>query len=319
MATFSNAETEVLLAKWAARITAAWRESVQGIIGVGDLLVEAREDLKPFRGEWSRLIGDNGQQSKLPFSAGTAKRLIAIAEDPRIRSHVNVLPAAWGTLYELSTLTDLQFEHGLANGLVRPEMERADTHILRAKEKPKRIERPANLEVRSVRIMVGDALTRLRELPDECAHTCITSPPYWNLRDYEVEGQIGLEATPEEYIAKLVGVFGQVRRVLRADGTLWVVISDTYAGRSTPGEWAPERGNKQETLTSGITKRLPPGMKNKDLCLIPFELAKALRNDGWYVRADIIWKKGRQGFESVSDRPTRNHEYVWLLSKSEQY
>jgi hypothetical protein len=91
MATFANAETEVLLAKWAERITSAWRETVRGIIGVGDLLVEAREDLKPFRGEWSRLIGDNGQQSKLPFGAASAKRLIAIAEDPRIRSHVNVL------------------------------------------------------------------------------------------------------------------------------------------------------------------------------------------------------------------------------------
>ena len=132
-------------------------------------------------------------------------------------------------------------------------------------------------------------------MQSESIHTCVTSPPYYNLRDYAVQGQIGMERTPEEYIEKLVQVFQEVRRVLRSDGTLWVVISDTYASRPSVE------------------------CKPRDLLAIPWRLALALRADGWYLRQDIIWHKPNAMPESVRDRCTKSHEYIFLLSKSERY
>lgn len=165
-----------------------------------------------------------------------------------------------------------------------------------------------------LRVICGDALEQLRTLETESVHTCVTSPPYYNLRDYGVAGQIGMEATPEEYIDKLVDVFREVRRILRKDGTLWVNIGDSYATRSGP---QPPTNTRN---AHGHTRKEPPsGCKCKDLIGIPWMLAFALRADGWYLRQDIIWNKTNCMPESVQDRCTKSHEYIFLLSKSPRY
>jgi DNA modification methylase len=171
------------------------------------------------------------------------------------------------------------------------------------------------------KIRCGDALTLLKDIPSSSVQCCITSPPYYGLRDYGIPGQIGLEATPEAYIAKLVEVFREVRRVLRHDGTLWVNIGDSYAARLRQAgiEHAGEltQGNRG-TIVNGA-KPLPGGYKEKDLYGIPWMLAFALRADGWYLRSDIIWHKPNCMPESVEDRPTTAHEHIFLLAKSERY
>ena len=163
-------------------------------------------------------------------------------------------------------------------------------------------------------ILWGDALEQLRTLEPDSVHTCVTSPPYYNLRDYGTAGQIGAEATPEEYIENLVKVFREVQRVLRPNGTLWINIGDSYATRS---------GAQPPTNTRNIhghtAKQLPAGYKYKDLMGIPWMLAFALRTDGWHLRQDIIWAKPNCMPESVRDRCTKSHEYIFLLSKSDRY
>ena len=158
------------------------------------------------------------------------------------------------------------------------------------------------------RILVGDALETLRKLPDQSAQMCVTSPPYWGLRDYGVDGQLGLEPTPEQYVERMVAVFREVRRVLRDDGTLWLNIGDSYAG----GRAAP-------ASSAVLFLRGETDCKPKDLVGIPWMLAFALRADGWYLRSDIIWSKPNPMPESVTDRPTKAHEYLFLLSKRERY
>ena len=166
----------------------------------------------------------------------------------------------------------------------------------------------------------GDSLTVLRTLPDASVHCCITSPPYYGLRDYGVDGQIGLEPTPDAYIARLVEVFREVRRVLRDDGTLFVNIGDSYAA-TTKG--SSGKGEKQisnaGTLLEDRRWRVPIGLKPKDLIGIPWMLAFALRADGWWLRQDIIWSKPNPMPESVKDRCTKAHEYIFMLSKSARY
>lgn len=163
---------------------------------------------------------------------------------------------------------------------------------------------------------VGDCIESLKNMSDQSVNCCVTSPPYYALRDYGVEGQIGLEETPEEFIQKLVEVFREVRRVLRDDGTLWVNIGDSYAngGRKTrdTDNKLPQRGMDTRPVD-------PEGVKQKDLLGIPWMLAFALRADGWYLRQDIIWNKPNAMPESVRDRCTKAHEYVFLLSKSPRY
>lgn len=163
-------------------------------------------------------------------------------------------------------------------------------------------------------ILQGDALELLRTLPPESVHTCVTSPPYYNLRDYGVEGQIGNEGSVEEYLQALVAVFREVRRVLHPNGTLWVNVGDSYATKS--GNQPPKNTRNSCGHTA---KRVPQGYKKKDLIGIPWQLAFALRADGWYLRQDIIWQKPNCMPESVSDRCTKSHEYIFLLSKSERY
>jgi DNA modification methylase len=163
----------------------------------------------------------------------------------------------------------------------------------------------------------GDSLAVLRTLPSESVQCVVTSPPYWALRDYGVEGQLGLEPTPEIYVEKMVEVFREVRRVLRNDGTLWLNIGDSYATKpcSDGSDFNDGRSNRGKRKSGGI----PNGLKPKDLVGIPWMLAFALRSDGWYLRQDIVWAKKSPMPESVKDRCTKAHEYIFLLTKSQRY
>lgn len=165
-----------------------------------------------------------------------------------------------------------------------------------------------------MQIITGEALETLRQLPDRCCDVCVTSPPYYGLRNYEVDGQIGLEGSPDEYVEKLVEVFREVRRVLKDDGTLWLNIGDSYATHSGPQPPTNTRNQCGHTA-----KSVPTGYKPKDLIGIPWLLAFALRADGWYLRQDIIWQKTSCMPESVKDRCTKSHEYLFLLAKSPRY
>lgn len=167
----------------------------------------------------------------------------------------------------------------------------------------------------SVRILVGDNRTRLRELPDQSVQTCVTSPPYFGLRDYGHADQIGLEQTPDAFVAELVSVFREVKRVLRDDGTLWLNLGDSYAANRS----YQVTDNKHVDVGNNGAMRVPEGLKPKDLIGIPWRVAFALQADGWYLRSDIIWHKPNPMPESVTDRPTKSHEYLFLLTKSERY
>jgi len=164
-------------------------------------------------------------------------------------------------------------------------------------------------------------------LADGSVQCCVTSPPYWGLRDYGVAGQLGLEPTPNEFVANMVRVFREVKRVLREDGTCWVNMGDSYAATGPcGGTWngsLPEGQNPGTASAKSAQKmmgsRVPAGLKPKDLVGAPWRLAFALQSDGWYLRSDIIWAKPNPMPESVTDRPTKSHEYLFLLSKSERY
>ncbi len=170
-------------------------------------------------------------------------------------------------------------------------------------------------------IHTGDCRASLESLPERSVQTCVTSPPYYGLRDYGHEGQIGLEETPEAYVAKMVEVFREVRRVLRDDGTLWLNIGDSYAARYRQAgpEHAGALTRSSKGVLTSIVRDRPIGYKEKDLIGIPWMLAFALRADGWYLRQDIIWHKPNPMPESVTDRCTKAHEYVFLFSKSARY
>ncbi len=178
----------------------------------------------------------------------------------------------------------------------------------------------------SVRIICGDCRDVLRTLPDESVHCVVTSPPYFGLRDYGVAGQLGLERSPAEYVAELVAVFGEARRVLKNDGTLWLNLGDSYnttaAGNKTPSGISQNTAKRETTpLASYNTQRtrLIAGLKPKDLIGIPWRVAFALQADGWWLRQDIIWSKPNPMPESIRDRCTKSHEYLFLLAKSEIY
>lgn len=186
----------------------------------------------------------------------------------------------------------------------------------------------------SLTILTGDWIERLRELPDESVQCCVTSPPYFSLRDYKMPGQLGLEQTPEEYVAKLVAGFNEVKRVLRSDGVLWLNLGDSYSGSwGNYGGQNRGKGSQRKIANGsqvhnaaydGLERSRPatasiPGLKPKDLIGIPWAVAFALRADGWYLRSDIIWAKRNCMPESVTDRPTRSHEFIFLLSKSAKY
>lgn len=169
----------------------------------------------------------------------------------------------------------------------------------------------------TLQIIVGHCLDSLRKLPEKSVQCVVTSPPYYGLRDYGVDGQIGLEATPAEFIAMLVEVFREVRRVLRDDGTIWVNMGDSYAGTGDRGANIREDGGL--SFRSGGKGIKPKGFKPKDMMGMPWRLAFALQDDGWYLRQDIIWHKPNPMPESVNDRCCKSHEYIFLLSKSPRY
>jgi len=165
-------------------------------------------------------------------------------------------------------------------------------------------------------IFQGNAELILSRFPSNFFRCCVTSPPYWGLRDYGVNGQIGAEADPVEYISQLVNVFDQVKRVLTDDGTLWLNIGDSYTSGNRRYR-APDKKNPVRAMS--YRPKTPDGLKPKDLVGIPWRLAFALQEAGWYLRSDIIWEKPNCMPESVKDRPTRSHEYVFLFSKSLKY
>ena len=181
----------------------------------------------------------------------------------------------------------------------------------------------------TVTIMICDVREQLRALPAESVHCIVTSPPYWGLRDYGVDGQIGLEATPAEFIAVMVDVFNEARRVLRADGTCWINMGDSYAGswgsqgREHSGIGVSAMSARQVAASqrklSGTGTTKGTGLKPKDLVMMPHRLAIALQDAGWWVRQDIVWSKPNPMPESVRDRCTKSHEYIFLLTKSEKY
>jgi len=167
------------------------------------------------------------------------------------------------------------------------------------------------------KVFFGDCRETMKRLIAEGVkvQTCVTSPPYWGLRDYGHAGQIGLEPTPEEYKVSMVEVFSLVRDLLSEDGTLWLNLGDTYAAARS--YQVPD--NKYKDVGNKIGHTVPPGLKQKDLIGIPWMVAFALRNAGWYLRCDIVWSKPNAMPESVTDRPTKSHEYLFLMSKSPQY
>lgn len=173
--------------------------------------------------------------------------------------------------------------------------------------------------MRDWRILTGDWIEMLKTLPDNSVHCVVTSPPYWGLRDYGVPGQLGLERTPEEYVAKMVEGFREVRRVLREDGTCWVNLGDAYAN---DGKWGGTTGGKHAAALHGEPigrGKRHTALKPKDLCGIPWRVAFAFQADGWWLRQDIVWSKPNPMPESVTDRCTKAHEYLFLLTKRERY
>jgi DNA modification methylase len=170
-------------------------------------------------------------------------------------------------------------------------------------------------------IFVGDCIESMRGLFDQSVHTCVTSPPYFGLRDYGHDGQIGLEPTPDAFVAKLVEVFREVRRVLRDDGTLWLNLGDSYNAHPGQRKTTDKGGDKQQSVRGAqdAPSRSVEGCKPKDLIGIPWRVAFALQADGWYLRQDIIWHKPNPMPESVTDRCTKAHEYIFLLAKSPKY
>ncbi len=178
------------------------------------------------------------------------------------------------------------------------------------------------------KVIIGEALTELRNLGPESVQCCVTSPPYWGLRDYGVSNQLGLEKTPEEYVAKMVEIFREARRVLRKDGTLWLNLGDSYMGSGQDS--GKQEGTQSQSIAGGRKVGVAPyikpptsqkhdTLKPKDLCGIPWRVAFALQQDGWWLRQDIIWHKPNPMPESVTDRCTKSHEYIFLLSKSAKY
>lgn len=180
------------------------------------------------------------------------------------------------------------------------------------------------MRIKLSKILCGDAVEMLKSLPRESANMCVTSPPYYGLRDYGEEKQIGIEQTPEEYIARLVEVFDEVYRVLANDGTLWLNLGDSYAGSGKGKGLAKEKNEKDRPLYDGSSTvhTMPKswsGIKPKDLIGIPWMAAFALRERGWYLRSDIIWYKTNGLPESVKDRPAKTYEHIFLFAKSNKY
>ena len=170
--------------------------------------------------------------------------------------------------------------------------------------------------VRESLLICGDAQRALRKLPDQSAQTVVTSPPYWSLRDYDVDEQIGRDDELQAYIRSIVGAFRELRRVLRADGTVWLNVGDSYTSGNRRYR-APDRKNRARAMH--VRPPTPEGLKPKDLIGVPWRLALALQDDGWWLRSEVIWHKPNAHPESVRDRPTKAHETIFLLSREQNY
>ena len=182
--------------------------------------------------------------------------------------------------------------------------------------KTTKVQKPEKITLSASTIFEGDALTVLRRLPSNSVQCIVTSPPYWGLRDYEIEDQVGLEPTLPQFIRSLQNIFTEARRVLKDDGVLWLNIGDGFTSGNR--RWrAPDKKNPARAMS--MRPDTPEGLKPKDLMGIPWRLAFALQDDGWYLRADIIWNKPNAMPESVKDRPNRSHEYIFMFTKSEKY
>jgi site-specific DNA-methyltransferase (adenine-specific) len=179
-----------------------------------------------------------------------------------------------------------------------------------------RLTSPQPLILDDSTIIEGDVHFALSRLPSDSVQCVVTSPPYWGLRDYGITGQIGLEPTLPGFLQALTGVFSEVKRVLKPDGILWLNIGDGYTSGNR-GWRAPDKKNPNRAMTTRPDN--PPGLKDKDLMGIPWRLALALQDTGWYLRSDIVWNKPNAMPESVKDRPTRSHEYLFMLTKSQNY
>ena len=175
------------------------------------------------------------------------------------------------------------------------------------------------MRIETDKIYCGDSLQILQTLPDNAVDCCVTSPPYYGLRDYGADGQIGRETTPEEYVSRLTAVFHEVKRVLTPEGTCWLNIADTYCGTGSKAQHTDPKYPKGRNGQQVAVNHHAPGCKPKDLIGIPWLVALALRGDGWYLRSSIIWHKANPMPESTRDRPTRCYEYVFLLTKSKKY
>jgi site-specific DNA-methyltransferase (cytosine-N4-specific) len=175
---------------------------------------------------------------------------------------------------------------------------------------------PTAIQIANSAIIEGDVRLALTRLPDECVQCIVSSPPYWGLRDYGIPGQIGLESTMAAFIQSLTCVFAEAKRVLKSNGILWLNIGDGYTSGNR-GWRAPDKKNPNRAMS--LRPDNPPGLKDKDLIGIPWRLAFALQENGWFLRSDIVWHKPNAMPESVKDRPTRSHEYVFMFTKSEQY
>lgn len=180
----------------------------------------------------------------------------------------------------------------------------------------KKMTKPEIINLRDSILFEGDALTVLQRLPSNSVQCAVTSPPYWGLRDYNIPDQIGLQETLPQFINSLRTVFAELRRVLRDDGVFWLNIGDGYTSGNR-GWRAPDKKNPARAMD--VRPDTPDGLKPKDLMGIPWRLAFALQDDGWYLRADVVWNKPNAMPESVRDRPTRAHEYLFMLTKSERY
>ena len=178
------------------------------------------------------------------------------------------------------------------------------------------VDQPSILPIVNASVIQGDVRSILPRLPAESVQCVVTSPPYWGLRDYGIEGQIGLEATMAGFINSLTAVFSEVRRILKPDGILWLNIGDGFTSGNR-GWRAPDKKNPNRAMN--VRPDNPPGLKDKDLMGIPWRLAFALQDAGWYLRSDIIWNKPNAMPESVKDRPTRAHEYLFMFTKSDKY
>jgi len=179
-----------------------------------------------------------------------------------------------------------------------------------------RLSTPDPLKLEDSTIIEGDVHFALSRLPSDSVQCVVTSPPYWGLRDYGITGQIGLEPTLPGFLQALTGVFSEVKRVLKPDGVLWLNIGDGYTSGNR-GWRAPDKKNPNRAMSTRPDN--PPGLKDKDLMGIPWRLAFSLQDTGWYLRSDIVWNKPNAMPESVKDRPTRSHEYLFMLTKSQNY